>query len=142
MNRSQVILQEVQKKYQAQVQKAVKHLRYSYEKCLSLPTKESLMDEEILETWESFSSRFSRVVDIYTTKYLKTAILMSDPAFDGSFRDLLDTAEKLRLIEDADLFMKLREIRNIHAHDYREDKLELYLMDLKTYTPHLLSLKL
>ncbi|MEK6628218.1 MAG: hypothetical protein AABY53_06295 [Bdellovibrionota bacterium] len=129
-------------KYAAQVKKALVHLDYSYKKSLDLPMLEKEMDEETLEAWEGFSSRFLRVVDIYTTKYLKTCVLLSDPAFDGSYRDLLDQTEKLKLIESADFFMKMREIRNIHAHDYREDKLILFLTDLKQYAPELLKINL
>lgn len=129
-------------KYATQVKKALVHLEYSYKKSVNLPMLEKEMDEETLETWEGFSSRFSRVVDIYTTKYLKACVLLSDPAFDGSYRDLLDQAEKLKLIQSADFFMKMREIRNIHAHDYREDKLILFLTDLKQYAPELLKISL
>jgi hypothetical protein len=50
----------------------MKHLEYSYKKSKSLPMLDKEMDEEMLETWEGFSSRFARVVDLYTTKYLKT----------------------------------------------------------------------
>ncbi len=128
-------------KYAEQVKKALKHLEYSYNKSLNLPMTEKEMAEETLETWESFSSRFARVVDIFTTKYLKSCVLLNDPAFDGSYRDLLDAAEKLKLVDSADFFMKMREIRNIHSHDYREDKLILFLTDLKTYSPVLLKIK-
>jgi len=127
-------------KYAEQLKKALKHLEYSYKKSLSLPMTEKEMDEEILETWEGFSSRFARVVDIFTTKYLKCCVLLADPAFDGSYRDLLDSSEKLKLIESSDFYMKMREIRNIHSHDYREDKLILFLTDLKTYAPELLKI--
>ncbi len=132
----------LQQKYKEQLLKALKHLDYSYKKSLSLSMLESEMDEETLETWEGFSSRFARVVDLLITKYLKVSILLHDPAFDGSFRDLLDYAEKIKLIESADFYMKMREIRNIHAHDYREDKLILFLSDLKAYAPELLKIKL
>lgn len=129
-------------RYAEQLKKALKHLDYSYKKSLNLPMLEKEMDEETLEVWESFSSRFARVVDLYTTKYLKSCILLNDPAFDGSYRDLLDAAEKYKLIQSADFFMKMRELRNIHAHDYREDKLILFLTDLKTYSPDLLKIKI
>ena len=132
----------LQQKYKEQLLKALKHLDYSYKKSLSLSMLESEMDEETLETWEGFSSRFARVVDLLITKYLKVSILLHDPAFDGSFRDLLDYAEKIKLIESADFYMKMREISNIHAHDYREDKLILFLSDLKAYAPELLKIKL
>jgi len=129
-------------KYAEQIKKALRHLEYSYKKSLGLSMLEKEMDEETLAAWESFSSRFSRVVDIYTTKYLKICVLLGDPAFNGSYRDLLDQAEKIKLIESADFFMKMREIRNIHAHDYREDKLTLFLTDLKHYAPELLKINL
>lgn len=129
-------------KYAEQVKKALKHLEYSYNKSLNLPMIEIEMNEENLETWESFSSRFARVVDLFTTKYLKSCVLLNDPAFDGSYRDLLDAAEKMKFIQSSDFFMKMREIRNIHSHDYREDKLILFLTDLKTYSPELLKISL
>jgi hypothetical protein len=142
VTKSEQSLLNLKEKYRVQVLKAIGHLDYSYKKSVSLPMLEKDMDEEILETWEGFSSRFARVLDLYTTKYLKICVVLSDPAFDGSYRDLLDAAEKLRLIESADLFMKMREIRNIHAHDYRDDKLQAFLTDLQTYTPHLLKIRL
>jgi hypothetical protein len=134
-------LVELKSKYAVQLNKALVHLDYSYKKSLGLSMAEKDMDEETLETWEGFSSRFSRVVDIFTTKYLKCCVLLADPGFDGSFRDLLDQSEKMNLIESADFFMKAREIRNIHSHDYREDKLLLFLADLRTHAPELLKIK-
>ena len=142
MTQSAEKIQNLKMKYAEQLKKALKHLEYSYKKSLMLPMLEKDMSEEDLETWESFSSRLARVVDLYTIKYLKSCVLLNDPAFDGSYRDLLDAAEKIKLIENADFFMKMRELRNIHAHDYREDKLVLFLTDLKTYTPELLKIKL
>ena len=126
------------KRYQKQ-QKQNREEQYEGNEKFKLGEKE--MSEETLETWEGFSSRFARVIDIFTTKYLKSCVLFSDPAFDGSYRDLLDSAEKLKLIESSDFYMKMREIRNIHSHDYREDKLILFLTDLKTYAPELLKIK-
>ncbi len=142
MTQSAEKLLNLKQKYAEQLKKALKHLEYSYKKSQSLPMVEKDMTEETLETWESFSSRFARVIDIYTTKYLKACVLLNDPAFDGSYRDLLDQAEKLKLLDSTDFFMKMREIRNIHSHDYREDKFILFLTDLKTYSPELLKIKL
>lgn len=141
LTQNQIKLEALKNKYAEQLQKALKHLEYSYKKSLNLPMKEKDMDEETLESWEGFSSRFARVVDLYTTKYLKCCVLLSDPGFEGTYRDLLDASEKMKLIESADFFMKMREIRNIHAHDYREDKLTAFLTDLKTYSVELLKIK-
>jgi hypothetical protein len=142
LTQTQEKLISLKNKYAIHLKKALIHLEYSYKKSKNLTMIEKEMSEEDLETWEGFSSRFARVVDIYTTKYLKTCLLIEDPAFDGSYRDLLDMAEKMNLIESSDFYMKMREIRNIHSHDYREDKLILFLTDLKTYAPNLLKIKI
>lgn len=113
--------QELLKKYEDQVQKAMGHLQYSRNKVSSLPTKLSENDEETLETWESFTSRFARVVDLFLTKYIKVRIKIEDPGFDGSLRDYLNLAEKLGWILDVDRWIALRELRNIQAHDYTDE---------------------
>ena len=66
------------------LQRAITHLRYSYNKIINLPLPEQLsqFDEELLETWESFAARFSRVTDIFLTKYIRTLILQDDPGFN------------------------------------------------------------
>ncbi|MDD5226713.1 MAG: nucleotidyltransferase substrate binding protein [Candidatus Omnitrophica bacterium] len=141
MTHSAQKLQALKIKYAEQLKKAIRHLEYSYNKTKAFQMIAIENDEEVLEAWEGFSSRFALVVDLYTTKYLKSCILLQDPAFEGSYRDILDQAEKLRLIENAGDFMKMREIRNIHSHDYRDDKLQLFLNDLRTYAPLLLKIK-
>jgi hypothetical protein len=74
-------------------------------------------------------SRASRILIFNDYAVYPKALQDGVPAFDGSNRDLLDLAEKTKLIASADFFMKMREIRNIHSHDYREDKLILFLTD-------------
>jgi hypothetical protein len=56
--------------------KALIHLEYSYNKVNQLPTEPAQLNEETLETWESFVARFSRVADIFLSKYLRTAVLL------------------------------------------------------------------
>ncbi|MFH1727494.1 MAG: hypothetical protein ABIA04_03655 [Pseudomonadota bacterium] len=106
------------KDYARMLSKALQHLEYSYNKVVKLPADVKNLDEESLETWESFSSRFTRVVDLFLTKYLKARVLVEDPGFDGTLRDYVNMGEKLELVEDADLWMELRELRNISAHEY------------------------
>lgn len=112
---------ELIKKYQEQLEKAIGHLQYSRKKVQLLPTKLTENDEETLETWESFTARFARVVDIFLTKFIKAKIKLEDPAFDGSLRDYLNLAAKLGWVSDVDRWVSMRELRNIQAHDYTDE---------------------
>jgi hypothetical protein len=121
--------------------KALEHLGYSYKKVLSLPCNIEKLDEESLETWESFSARFSRVSELFLARYLRTRILIDDPGFSGSFRDFVNQAEKLEIIENANSWMQIRELRNIAAHDYSEKDLAQFFDTLRKNCPQLLSIQ-
>ncbi len=137
MDKKQKYLQTIQ----LQLLKALDHLDYSYQKVLVLPTNPAELDEETLETWESFAARFSRVVDIFLMRVLKAQIKFSDPGFDGTLRDYLNQAEKINLITDTAEWLMLRELRNIAAHEYNDKGLMDFLEKLRHYCPKLLVLK-
>ncbi len=121
--------------------KDLRHLIYSYHKIKILPVEVDQLDEESLETWESFAARFSRVAEIFLTRYLRTFVLNNDPGFEGTLRDFVNQGEKLGLIDDARAWMGIRELRNITAHDYSEKDLSHFFARLKTETPRLLKIK-
>lgn len=127
--------------YGEKLQKSLKHLIYSYNKVQKLTAQVAVMDEETLETWESFTSRFSRTVDLFLTKYLRAIVLKEDPGFTGSVRDFADYGEKLGLIESADQWMEFRGFRNIIVHEYEDDDLQQNLEDLRRLTPVVLNIR-
>ena len=88
-------IEEILKGYGEKLRKALKHLRYSYNKVRCIPADPSKLDEEQLAAWESFSARFARVVDLFLTKYLRALVLKNDPGFEGSLRDFANQVEKL-----------------------------------------------
>ena len=121
--------------------KAIAHLEYSYKKIQLIESDTSKMDDEDLETWESFSARFCRVSDIFLAKYVRTFVLAQDPGLIGSFRDFLNQAEKLNLLDNVELWMSIRELRNISAHDYTDKDLALFFKRLQQEAPRLIELK-
>ena len=121
--------------------KAIQHLDYSYKKIINLPTEPSKLDEETLETWESFAARFCRVADIFLVKFVRAFVLIHDPGFSGSFRDFLHQAEKLGLLDNTETWMAIRELRNISAHEYTDKDLAVFFQRLKVEAPLLISLK-
>lgn len=124
-----------------QLLKALGHLDYSYKKIASLPIDPNKLNDETLEMWESFSARFSRVVDLFLMRYLKAIVKDNDPAFDGTLRDLLHQGEKLNLVDDTEKWIFIRGLRNIIAHEYTDQDLEIYLKQLRDECPYLLKLK-
>ena len=120
--------------------KALKHLDYSFNKIQKLESNVTQLDEESLETWESFAARFARVADIFLTRYLKAYVLNNDPGFEGTLRDFVNQGEKLSIIDDAQAWMGIRELRNITAHEYTEEDLTHFFHRLKTEAPRLLKI--
>lgn len=127
--------------YRQKLLKALSHLEYSYRKIMMLPDDVSVLDEETLETWESFCARFARVSEIFLTRYLRSYILFTDPGFTGTLRDFVNQGEKLGLIDDSRAWMSIRELRNITSHDYSETDLTQFFIRLKNETPRLLAIK-
>lgn len=122
--------------------KAIAHLAYSYKKIQNLVPESGMSDDELLEVWESFVSRFARVADIFLMQYLRTQILSSDPGFSGSMRDFINQGEKLSLLDEANAWMNIRELRNVVAHEYSEEELAYFFGRLKKECPRLLAIKL
>ena len=129
---------ELLETYQKTLQKALKHLEYSYNKIHTLPI-EAPLDEEKLEILESFIARMARVSDIFMTKYLRFVISFEDPAFEGSVRDICNFAEKLNIIDSADLWIEIRNIRNATTHEYEEEDLIKFLQRSQQLCPIVLK---
>lgn len=120
---------------------AIKHLEYSYAKTQQLSTEVTKLSSEDLESWEGLVARFGRVSDLFLSRYLKTYVLQGDPGFRGAFRDFVDQAEKLNLIDSADQWMSIRELRNISVHEYSKLKIPLILQQVRDFCPKLIDLK-
>ena len=127
--------------YYEQFLKSQKHLQYSFQKVQKLPLIHENSSEEELESWESFASRFARSSDLFISKVLRRLILTKDPAFRGSVIDLLNNAEKFSWIETAIEWRRIRELRNIAAHEYASDDLQRMYKELVHLCPHILKIK-
>lgn len=134
-------IDEIIKEQTRRLKKALGHLSYSRRKVQKMPTDPTKLDEEQLETWESFSARLARVVDLFLTKYLRSIVLRDDPGFDGTLRDCVNQAEKMRLIENADRWMSIRELRNITAHEYADEELAEYFKQARKAADHVLRIE-
>jgi hypothetical protein len=121
--------------------KALERLDNSFNKVKNLSADVDKLDDETLEIWESFSARFARASDIFLSQYLRTYVLLTDKGFQGTMRDFLNTGEKLGIIDDAQAWMNIRELRNVFAHEYTEDELSNLFKRLLKECPRVLKLK-
>jgi hypothetical protein len=58
-----MVQKELIKAYKTKILKALDRLEYSHAKVAQLATRN--LDDETLETWESYTSRLAHVVDIF-----------------------------------------------------------------------------
>ena len=131
----------LKKKVLEDLQKARGHLDYSFKKVSRLSIRPDQPEEE-LETLESFSIRFARFSDLAVSKYFRLLALEQDPAFRGSPIDVLNLAETSGWIESATQWKRIRELRNVAAHEYiASDPVALY-QELLKLAPLLLKLSL
>lgn len=131
------LLEELNKK----LEKALKHLEYSAQKTSNLPTVIADLSEQELSDWEGFTSRFSKVSEIFLQRYIRTWILTRDPGFSGSFRDFLNAAHKHGLIDSIEPWLAIREMRNRMAHEYEDSRLQILFEEVRLRTPTLLTIR-
>ncbi len=133
---------DLKKQIEESVKKAQGHLSYSFNKIKTLKLEEiEGADEELLETLESFSSRFSRLSDIVISKYLRFLTYEADPGFRGTVIDTLNLAEKQGWIDSAKNWRRIRELRNVAAHEYTSEEYAKLYSELIGLAPILLKFK-
>ena len=71
------------------------------------------------------SYRFTKLQDA-AGRLLRTVLLVLQEDIENSpFIDVLNRAEKLKIIESAEEWIKMRELRNILSHEYSEEEEEI-----------------
>lgn len=128
--------------YYTKIVKSLKYFEYTYSRVLKLGTNPKELSDAELETWDGFSTRFSRTADIFLSKYIKAAVKKDDPGFDGPFRDYLNRAEKLNLIADTPSWLEIRSLRNVIVHDYSDTDLDLIFKKMLALSPLILDLRI
>ena len=90
-----------------------------------------LEDFETIKTIDTFIFRFMKLQDYMGNKLFKAFLIETgDYRDDMSFMDILDKLEKLRIIDSAENWVKLRKLRNKLTHEY-PDEVEEILKDIE-----------
>jgi hypothetical protein len=118
------------------LQLAAGHLGYSMERCRDLIGHEALPPEQ-LERLESLTSRFARLADLLIQRMFRL-IDEIELVGDGTILDRIYRAEK-RGWADASEMIKIRELRNLIAHEYADEKMPEIYAAVATLSPALLT---
>lgn len=106
------------------LQAAADHLEYSLKRCRNLIGQQEMSLEE-LERLESLTSRFARLSDLLIQRIFRL-IDEIELTGTGTLLDRIYRAEK-RGWGDASKMIKIRELRNLIAHEYASEKMsEIY----------------
>ena len=118
------------------LQSAANHLGYSMERCRNLIEQEEMPPEE-LERLESLTSRFARLADLLIQRIFRL-IDEIELTGTGTLLDRIYRAEKRGWVEASEM-IKIRELRNLIAHEYASDKMpEIYTV-VAAMSPALLA---
>jgi len=96
------------------LEQSAEQLRYSLERCKTLVEPFS---PENLESIEALSARFARTADILTQKVVRSLLLYLREEMD-TFIDMTNRMEKMRLTDNAQSILEIRDLRNEIVHDY------------------------
>jgi len=105
-----------------ELQSSLAHLNYSFQSMNEIEVSVTEMSEEQLQVQEAFTSRFSRVVDLFVNKTLR-ALDRYELVDSLTLLDVANRAEKRGLIPSTDWLREMKDVRNQIAHDYSGAKL-------------------
>jgi hypothetical protein len=113
---------------------SLSRLMYSFEKCAAIGVKNAYSDDEF-EAFEAMASRYARTTDMLVNKALRSldAVEYID---GGTVIDAAHNAEKRGIAEVGDL-RKLKDLRNMIAHEYVTERIVRFFAKVFEFTPQL-----
>lgn len=119
------------------LESAATHLRFSINRTEGLLNQQKWSPEE-LERLESLASRFARLSDVLVQRVMR---LIDDLELTatGTLLDRIHRAEKRGWIDDAITLVRIRELRNLIAHEYAADKMAEIYAAIVSLAPELLA---
>jgi hypothetical protein len=102
--------------------RALPSFERSLSKCQSILLDKEPLSFEAEESFDSLTSKFARISDIFTQKLLKSLVLyLREDA--PTFLDRMNLCEKLGVIPSAESMVAIRDLRNLIAHEYSVDRI-------------------
>lgn len=120
----------------ARAQQAAAHFEWSVRRCEPLSAATAWSAED-LERLESMASRFARLADLLTQRLMRLADDLELESA-GSLLDRLRRAEKRGWVDHDGELVRIRELRNLVAHEYEDEDLAALYREILRLAPTLL----
>lgn len=120
-----------------QLEEASAHLKASLGRCKTIDS--DAKEENVLIEFEALSSRFARATDMLIHKVYRS-IDAVEFVEGGTLIDVMNRADKRKLIDSIKEMRILKDLRNDIAHEYISDRIQLLHQEILERTPKLLQL--
>ncbi|MDJ0625614.1 MAG: hypothetical protein QNJ31_04515 [Candidatus Caenarcaniphilales bacterium] len=119
------------------LEQSIESMKLSLNKCKSIGIKKNFNFEES-ESFDSLTSKFARISDLYLKKLLKTIMLLLHENID-TFIDRANFAEKIGLILSAERLILIRDLRNRIAHEYLPEDIHELIAEVFIHSENLIN---
>jgi hypothetical protein len=119
------------------LQEATRHLKISLKLCEEIGL--NAKTENALIQFEALTSRFARVTDILIHKVYRS-IDVVEFVEGGTLIDVMNRADKRKLIDSIQEMRILKDLRNEIAHEYIPTRIQLIHQEVLELAPRLLEL--
>ena len=126
-------LKEILKDELPLFEKSIFQFNEIYQDVISVNLNQELSKSE-LYLLDTYSARFSRTIDVFENKVLKTIAAIVDGKFLTAL-DLFNKMEQLKVITSAKSFYKAKQLRNRIVHEYAERDWILIVKSAIDYAP-------
>ncbi|MBN1114267.1 MAG: nucleotidyltransferase substrate binding protein [Oligoflexia bacterium] len=92
-------------------------------------------DLDDLEPYDAMVSRFERTSEVMINKLFRAVQYYETGAKEGTIRDCLNFMIKINIIDDAEDWMNMRELRNKITHDYLSNRINDFYSEIRRYKP-------
>ena len=113
-------------------------LKRSFDQACRIGQKEKYSDNEF-DSLEVLASRYARTTDMLVIKVLRSIDTVEYEDI-GTIIDIMNRAEKRKIVSSADLFRTIKDLRNSIVHEYQIEELSGFFLDILRYTPLLLDI--
>ncbi|GHV86425.1 hypothetical protein AGMMS50230_20330 [Spirochaetia bacterium] len=113
-------------------------VKRSYEQTKTIGEKDNYSLEEF-DKLEVLTSRYSRTTDMLVNKVLRSIDTVESEDI-GTIIDIMNRAEKRRIVQSAELLHNIKDLRNSIVHEYQIKEIQKFFNKVLQYTPMLIEI--
>jgi hypothetical protein len=118
--------------------KSAEWVQRSYKQTNNIEMKSNYTIDEF-DKLENLTSRYARTADMLINKVLRSIDTVESEDI-GTIIDIMNRAEKRRIVSSSEILHTIKDLRNNIVHEYKISEIPRFFSDVITYTPLLLEI--